>query len=216
VTSPKIGPFYTSAMNFYKDICAERGDYTCIVCQIGTTQADDVAICYATGRATFSHAACLTSAGIPISDDRRARQKAKHQAKTAVKAVKDAENLLKRVGKAQAAPSAAQAAPAPIAGGAPTPDETVPVDEAALREQIEAEYDELLTQAIDRLKTMSDLDRIAPGREQPTGGTERSRGAGTSQRPASGHLRRRQHRSRAARRATKGSGRRLLQEPPAH
>jgi hypothetical protein len=34
---------------------------------------------------------------------------------------------------------------------------SVPVDEAALREQIEAEYDELLTQAIDRLKTMGAL-----------------------------------------------------------
>jgi hypothetical protein len=80
VTSPKIGPFYTSAMNFYSDACAARGDYTCIVCQIGTTQADAVAISYATGRATFSHAACLTSAGIPISDDSRARQKARAKA----------------------------------------------------------------------------------------------------------------------------------------
>jgi hypothetical protein len=143
VTSPKIGPYFASNMNFYKDICAERGDYTCIVCQIGTTQTDDVAICYATGRATFSHAACLTSAGIPISEDKRARQKAKQKAKDAIKAIKSL--------------STAQMAPAPIAGGEPTPDETVPVDEAELRATIEAEYAELLGQAIDRLKTMGAL-----------------------------------------------------------
>jgi hypothetical protein len=52
VTSPKIGPFYTSAMNFYSDSCAARGDYTCIVCQIGTTQADAVAISYRWGGAS--------------------------------------------------------------------------------------------------------------------------------------------------------------------
>jgi hypothetical protein len=157
VTSPKIGPFYTSAMNFYKDICAERGDYTCIVCQIGTTQADDVAICYATGRATFSHAACLTSAGIPISDDRRARQKAKHQGKDCRQGCQ---------GRRESPEAGRQGAGGAIgcSGGTSayrwrgaTPDETVPVDEAALREQIEAEYDELLTQAIDRLKTMGTL-----------------------------------------------------------
>lgn len=147
MTSPT---YFTSAIRFMSDASAARGDYTCVVCESGTTQTDAVAISYDTGRAQFSHVACLTSAGIAVSDDSRARQKAQHKAKAAVKAAKS-------LSRAQAAPAAAQAAPAPIAGGAPTPDESVPVDEAALREQIEAEYDELLGQAIDRLKTMGAL-----------------------------------------------------------
>jgi hypothetical protein len=147
VTSPT---YFTSAIRFMSDASAARGDYTCVVCESGTTQTDTVAISYDTGRAQFSHVACLTSAGIAVSDDSRARQKAQHKAKAAVKAAKS-------LSRAQAAPAAAQGAPAPIAGGAPAPDESVPVNEAALREQIEAEYDELLGQAIDRLQTMSAL-----------------------------------------------------------
>jgi hypothetical protein len=120
VTSPT---YFTSAIRFMSDASAARGDYTCVVCESGTTQTDTVAISYDTGRAQFSHVACLTSAGIAVSDDSRARQKAQHKAKAAVKAAKS-------LSRAQAAPAAAQGAPAPIAGGAPAPDESVPVNEA--------------------------------------------------------------------------------------
>jgi hypothetical protein len=140
VTSPT---YFTSAIRFMSDASAARGDYTCAVCESGTTQADTMAISYDTGRARFSHVACLTSAGIAVSDDSRHARRRSTKPRLPSRPQSPCPRQRRRQRLSLAASQRQM--------------RRCPSMRRNCASIIEAEYDELLGQAIDRLKTMGAL-----------------------------------------------------------
>lgn len=145
-----FAPFFKSGVHFVSEPALERGDYACLLCTKNVVQGDDVAISYAAGHGRFSHTACLSAHGATISSDGKARLKAQAAAKHKI--------------KAQRAADRAATTPEPVAlATAPSTSRPIRVqaDEATLRATIEAEYDDLLAQAVERITALqADVDRL--------------------------------------------------------